>query len=277
MNQDTASATPCHGYAARDAESPLRPHSFTRRALRPDDVRIEIRYCGVCHTDLHQARNDWRNTVYPCVPGHEIVGQVTAVGAEARRYRVGDWVAVGCLVDSCKSCSECTDGREQYCRTGATLTYNGKDRHTGEITFGGYSTDIVVREDFVLRAAAGPRPGARGTTALRRHHDLVAAPALARRPRFEGRRGRPRRARPHGRQARARPGRGSHGRHALAGQGERGALARRAPRADLDRRRGDESGARYVRFRARHDPRRARDRRVPATACGRRARWSSSA
>ena len=158
MNQDTASATPCHGYAARDAESPLQPHSFTRRALRPDDVRIEIRYCGVCHSDLHQARNDWRNTVYPCVPGHEIVGQVTAVGAEAHRYRVGDWVAVGCLVDSCKSCSECSDGREPYCRTGATLTYNGKDRHTGEITFGGYSTDIVVREDFVLRLPQGLDP-----------------------------------------------------------------------------------------------------------------------
>jgi uncharacterized zinc-type alcohol dehydrogenase-like protein len=158
MIQETASATPCHGYAARDAGSPLQPHSFTRRALRRDDVRIEIRYCGVCHTDLHQARNDWRNTVYPCVPGHEIVGQVTAVGADARRYRVGDWVAVGCLVDSCKSCSECTDGREQYCRTGATLTYNGKDRHTGEITFGGYSTDIVVREDFVLRLPQGLDP-----------------------------------------------------------------------------------------------------------------------
>jgi uncharacterized zinc-type alcohol dehydrogenase-like protein len=158
MNQDFAAGSPCHGYAAKAADSPLAPYTFERRALRPDDVRIEIRYCGVCHSDLHQARNDWRNTVYPCVPGHEIVGQVAATGPAVTKFRVGEWVAVGCLVDSCKTCSECTAGREQYCRNGSTLTYNGKDRHTGEITFGGYSTHVVVRDEFVLRLPEGLDP-----------------------------------------------------------------------------------------------------------------------
>ena len=158
MIQTTTDATPCDGYAAHDAASPLRPHSFTRRALRPDDVRIEIQYCGVCHSDLHTARNDWRNTTYPVVPGHEIVGEVTAVGADVSRFKRGDRVAVGCLVDSCKECRDCNAGLEQYCRKGATLTYNGKDRLTGEPTHGGYSTHIVVREAFVLRVPAGLDP-----------------------------------------------------------------------------------------------------------------------
>ncbi len=158
MSTETSGTTACLGYAASEAASPLRPHSFTRRALRHDDVRIAIRYCGVCHSDLHQARNDWRNTVYPCVPGHEIVGQVTAVGTGVNRHAVGDWVAVGCLVDSCRDCSECNDGREQYCRKGSTLTYNGKDRRTGEPTLGGYSSHVVVREEFVLRLPAGLDP-----------------------------------------------------------------------------------------------------------------------
>ena len=158
MSTDILAATPCHGYAARDAAGPLAPFDFTRRALRPDDVRIEIRYCGVCHTDLHMARNDWRGTVYPVVPGHEIVGQVTAVGADVTRHAVGDWVAVGCLVDSCQQCGECAEGREQYCQKGYTLTYNGKDRQSGDITYGGYSTHVVVRESFVLRVPAGLDP-----------------------------------------------------------------------------------------------------------------------
>jgi uncharacterized zinc-type alcohol dehydrogenase-like protein len=158
MSPTPVAATPCHGYAARDASSPLAPHTFMRRALRADDVSIEIRYCGVCHSDLHQVRNDWRNTLYPCVPGHEIVGQVTATGSAVTRFKADDWVAVGCLVDSCKSCNECAAGREQYCQRGATLTYNGKDRETGEITFGGYSTHVVVRDEFVLRLPQGLDP-----------------------------------------------------------------------------------------------------------------------
>jgi alcohol dehydrogenase (NADP+) len=158
MFTDPAVATPCHGYAAREATGLLAPFSFTRRALRPDDVRIEIRYCGVCHTDLHIARNDWRGSTYPCVPGHEIVGQVTAIGSSVGKFKVGDWAAVGCLVDSCKQCGECTEGREQHCQKGYTLTYNGKDLQTGEITYGGYSTHVVAREDFVLRIPAGLDP-----------------------------------------------------------------------------------------------------------------------
>jgi uncharacterized zinc-type alcohol dehydrogenase-like protein len=158
MNDVTSQATACRGYAARDAAAPLAPFSFQRRALRRDDVRIEIQYCGVCHSDLHQSRNDWHNTVYPCIPGHEIVGKVTAVGPAVTRFKVGDQVAVGCLVDSCKQCSECREGREQYCVERATTTYNGKDRHTGEITFGGYSTHVVVRDEFVLRMPAGLDP-----------------------------------------------------------------------------------------------------------------------
>lgn len=158
MTNPSLDSTPCHGYAAADAKSALAPHAFTRRALRDDDVRIDIRYCGVCHSDLHQARNDWRNTVYPCVPGHEIVGQVAAVGPSVKRSKAGDWVAVGCLVDSCRQCSECNAGREVFCQKGSTLTYNGKDRQTGEITLGGYSSHIVVRDEFVLRVPDGLDP-----------------------------------------------------------------------------------------------------------------------
>ncbi len=140
-----------YGYAAQQATTPLSPFHFERRALRPDDVRIEIRYCGICHTDLHFARNDWGATVYPCCPGHEIVGIVTAVGPQVTKFKVGDRAAVGCLVDSCGECDQCGHGREQFCRNGYTLTYNGKDRVSGEITYGGYSDHIVCRESFVVR------------------------------------------------------------------------------------------------------------------------------
>ncbi len=158
MSKGAPESTSCRGYAAADASSPLAPHVFTRRALRDNDVRIDIRYCGVCHSDLHQARNDWRNTFYPCIPGHEIVGQVAAVGPSVKRHKAGDWVAVGCLVDSCRECSECKAGREVFCQKGATLTYNGRDRQTGDITFGGYSSHVVVRDEFVLRMPDGLDP-----------------------------------------------------------------------------------------------------------------------
>ncbi|MDX7951319.1 NAD(P)-dependent alcohol dehydrogenase [Lichenihabitans sp. Uapishka_5] len=145
----------CIGYAAHDAQSPLAPFSFTRRALRPRDVAIEIVYCGVCHSDLHYARDDWGRTAYPCVPGHEIVGRVTEVGPEVTRFKRGDHAAVGCMVDSCRDCSSCAAGLEQYCNNRLTATYNGKDRQTGEPTLGGYSDRIVVTEDFVLRIPEG--------------------------------------------------------------------------------------------------------------------------
>lgn len=142
------------GYAARDAVTPLGPFHFERRALRPDDVRIDIQYCGICHTDLHQARNDWGATIYPCCPGHEIVGRVAEVGPAVRKFKVGDTAAVGCLVDSCGACDQCRRGEEQFCRKGYTLTYNSRDSSTGEVTYGGYSDHIVAREAFVLRVPA---------------------------------------------------------------------------------------------------------------------------
>src|ERR1700712_5577838 len=123
------------GYAAQDSNSALAPFQFDRRELRANDVEIEILYCGVCHSDLHQARNDWTNSSYPLVPGHEIVGQVASVGAAVTGFSTGDRVAVGTLVDSCKECDQCAVGEEQLCRARATPTYNGKDRNTGDPTY----------------------------------------------------------------------------------------------------------------------------------------------
>ena len=143
------------GYAALSADAPLAPFAFERRELRPNDVAMEILYCGICHTDLHQARNDWGWSKYPLVPGHEIVGRVIEVGSGVTRYKVGDAVAVGCMVDSCQHCDQCRKGEEQLCREGNTQTYNGQDRITGERTYGGYSRHLVVREEFALRVPDG--------------------------------------------------------------------------------------------------------------------------
>ncbi|APT56195.1 hydroxyacid dehydrogenase [Roseomonas gilardii] len=141
----------CTGYAAEAATAPLAPFTFERRDPGPMDVRIDILYCGVCHSDLHQARNEWHNTLYPCVPGHEIVGRVTAVGAAVTRFRVGDLAGVGCMVDSCRECASCQEGLEQYCERGFVGTYNGEDRQGGGHTFGGYSRAVVVDQAFVLK------------------------------------------------------------------------------------------------------------------------------
>ena len=141
----------CIGYAAQNAETPLAPFSFERRDPGPNDVEIEIVYCGVCHSDLHTARNEWRSTLYPCVPGHEIVGRVTRVGGKVSDLKTGDLAAVGCMVDSCRECSSCKEGLEQYCVPGFTGTYNGPDQRTGANTYGGYSSHIVVDRHFVLR------------------------------------------------------------------------------------------------------------------------------
>jgi alcohol dehydrogenase (NADP+) len=143
------------GYAAFDPARPLAPYAFERRALRADDVAMEILYCGVCHSDLHTARNDWGWSYYPIVPGHEIVGRVIEVGDAVTRYRVGDHVAVGCMVDSCQHCDQCHAGEEQLCREGNTGTYAGRDRISGENTQGGYSKHLVVREAFCLRVPDG--------------------------------------------------------------------------------------------------------------------------
>ncbi|WP_413723086.1 NAD(P)-dependent alcohol dehydrogenase [Sodalis sp. RH24] len=143
------------GYAAFSTTTPLAPFVFERRALRPNDVAMEILFCGVCHSDLHTAHNDWGWTTYPIVPGHEIVGRVTDVGPDVTRYKVGDAVAVGCMVDSCMECDQCHNGEEQLCREGNTGTYCGLDRITHEPTQGGYSKHLVVREEFVLRVPDG--------------------------------------------------------------------------------------------------------------------------
>ncbi|MEO9077994.1 MAG: NAD(P)-dependent alcohol dehydrogenase [Rhodanobacter sp.] len=139
------------GYAAHSASTPLTPHRFERRDPRGDDVVIDIMYCGVCHSDLHTARNEWHGTKYPVVPGHEIIGKVSAVGAEVSKFKVGDVVGVGCMVDSCQQCTACEQNLEQFCVEGCVFTYNSKDRHDGLTTFGGYSERIVATEKFVLR------------------------------------------------------------------------------------------------------------------------------
>lgn len=142
------------GYAANSAQAPLAPFSFERREPGPRDIQIEILYCGVCHSDLHTVRNEWQGTIYPCVPGHEIVGRVTAVGNQVKTFKPGDVAAVGCMVDSCRTCASCRDGLEQYCEVGFVGTYNGEDKHLGGVTYGGYSDKIVVDQDFVLRVPA---------------------------------------------------------------------------------------------------------------------------
>jgi uncharacterized zinc-type alcohol dehydrogenase-like protein len=142
-------------YAALAPTAPLAPFTVDRREPGPTDVAIDILFCGVCHSDLHTARNEWQNTMYPSVPGHEIVGRVTAVGAKVSKFKVGDLAGVGCMVDSCQHCAPCAAGVEQYCDNWFTGTYNGPEQGTGKNTFGGYSTHIVVRESFVLRVSHG--------------------------------------------------------------------------------------------------------------------------
>lgn len=153
----------CTGYGARSADARLAPLAIVRRDPGPDDVEIEILYCGVCHSDLHTARNEWGGTLYPSVPGHEIVGRVKRVGAAVTSFKIGDAVGVGCIVDSCRTCPSCQAGLEQYCLNGMVGTYNGPDKVLGGHTFGGYSGAIVVDKAYVLRvpdwldlAAAAP-------------------------------------------------------------------------------------------------------------------------
>ena len=138
-------------YAANTATSPLAPFSFDRRDPGELDVQIEILFCGVCHSDVHTVRNEWQGTTYPCVPGHEIIGRVIKVGAKVEKFKAGDIAGVGCLVDSCRVCESCKDDLEQFCEEGAIFTYNSPDKHSGGLTYGGYSESIVVDEAFVLQ------------------------------------------------------------------------------------------------------------------------------
>jgi alcohol dehydrogenase (NADP+) len=141
------------GYAAESATAPLKPIQFDRREPGAEDVELDILYCGVCHSDIHQVRNEWHNTVYPCLPGHEIVGRVRQVGPQVTKFKVGDLAGVGCMVDSCQECHPCQHGEENYCEgsKGWTATYNGPQKPDGTNTYGGYSNSIVVKESFVLK------------------------------------------------------------------------------------------------------------------------------
>src|SRR4051794_18160751 len=142
--------TKIRSYAARDAESTLGPWELERRTPGPTDIQIDILYCGVCHSDLHQVRNEWGNSIFPMVPGHEIVGRISKIGSEVKKFKVGDLAGVGCLVDSCRICENCKDGLEQYCVNGNSPTYNGLEQDKRTPTYGGYSKMIVADQDFVL-------------------------------------------------------------------------------------------------------------------------------
>ncbi|MCS3904091.1 putative zinc-type alcohol dehydrogenase-like protein [Methylohalomonas lacus] len=153
MLEKTENLQKTAAYGTHSADKPLEPLTIERRQPGPRDVQIDIDYCGVCHTDIHFVRNEWGGTAYPIVPGHEIIGRVTAVGDEVTGFEPGQRVGVGCLVDSCRTCPDCKEGLEQYCQNGFTLTYNSPDPHTGKMTYGGYSSQVVVDQDFVLRVS----------------------------------------------------------------------------------------------------------------------------
>jgi uncharacterized zinc-type alcohol dehydrogenase-like protein len=148
------------GYAATSATAPLSTFNFERREPGANDVQIEIMYCGVCHSDLHTVRSEWEGTIYPCVPGHEIVGRVAKVGEAVKNFAEGELVGVGCMVDSCRTCPSCQEGLEQFCENGQTFTYNSPDKKTGGTTYGGYSQTVVVDENFVLHIPENLDPAA---------------------------------------------------------------------------------------------------------------------
>jgi uncharacterized zinc-type alcohol dehydrogenase-like protein len=143
--------TTIKAYGTESPTADLELIQIERRDVLENDVKIDILYCGVCHSDIHAARNDWGNAKYPLVPGHEIIGRVLEIGAAVTKFKEGDLVGVGCMVDSCQKCSACEEDLEQFCENGMVGTYNGKDKHSGKRTFGGYSTSMIVKDDFVLK------------------------------------------------------------------------------------------------------------------------------
>ena len=221
-------------YAAQNATSAIAPFSIERREPLEHDVAIDILYCGICHSDIHQARNEWGGgSLYPMVPGHEILGRVSKTGAKVKKFKAGDLVGVGCFVDSCRSCASCHEGLEQYCEVGMVGTYNAKDKKHGGMTFGGYSERITVDENYVLRIpenldtkAAAPLLCA-GITLYSplKHWNVQPGP--------EGGHHRLGRTRPYGRQARKRDGRACGDDNDLAGQGPGRQEARRQGGADF--------------------------------------------
>src|SRR6202795_5255418 len=157
LSQGAQTMLPTNGYAAITAKAALQPFSFERRAVRPQDVLTTITHCGICHSDIHQARDEWGVSIFPMVPGHEIVGTVAQVGSAVKKFKTSDRVGVGCFVDSCRTCAACREGSEQYCEAGMLLTYSGRDID-GRPTQGGYSTQIVVDEYYVLRIPSALSP-----------------------------------------------------------------------------------------------------------------------
>src|SRR6478672_303834 len=166
-------------YAAKSAKSPLGPFSIERRTPRPHDVLIDILYCGVCHSDIHQVRDEWGGSIFPMVPGREIIGEVVYVGTHVSKWKKGDVVGVGCFVDSDRTCPACLAGEEQLCEGGMTLTYNGYERDGKTPTYGGYSTRITVDENYVLQIPKGIPPRARRAAPLLSHRHRIQPVASA--------------------------------------------------------------------------------------------------
>ena len=196
-------------YAGHSADTPLEEITLERRELTDLDVEIDVLFCGVCHSDIHTVRGEWGPVTYPLVPGHEIVGTVTRTGDKVTKHKVGDTVGVGCLVNSCRTCDSCRAGLEQYCKNGATGTYDGVDPIDGRPTAGGYSQIQVVQEDFVLKIPAGMPLDQAAPAAVRRHHHLLASAPLEGGTGHQSGRYWPGRSGPHGGQVRPLDGRRS--------------------------------------------------------------------
>ena len=185
-------------YSSGSSTSPLAPATILRREPDDDDIQLEILFCGICHSDLHTVRSEWGGTVYPCVPGHEIVGRVTKVGSAVTKFKPGDLAAVGCMVDSDRNCDDCQAGLEQFCPN-VIYTYNSPDKHLGGVTYGGYSDSIVVKEDFV--PCSFQTQSSRSCASLvRRNYNIFPSTALGSHQGQEGWRSRSRRAGPYGSQ-----------------------------------------------------------------------------
>ena len=241
--QEKSVSQTAKAFAAQSPTSGLAPLTIRRRAPGPQDVQIDILYCGVCHSDLHQVRNEWQKampTTYPCVPGHEIVGRVVKTGSAVTKFKAGDLAAVGCMVDSCRTAPHAAPVKSSTATAFPRSPTTAKTNTCGGVTYGGYSESVVVDEAFVLRVSGEIGSRRDGAAAVRRHHDILAAAPLEGRQGPEGRHRRTRRAGSHGREVRQRVRRGSRALHDFAGQDRGRAAARRARSGGVKERRGDE-------------------------------------